>query len=236
MRSALITVNDSDFEEFPALEFVYDKSTAGFCEWPALSVEKRLERLAFRVSRMPRSLRAHLERIHYCFSHHLSEQLYAALIDLLIVLGKSGSRLSARMILGSRSRLTSGQFQALRPFLEQGGKAPETLPHSRFSLFSKGLQSCSLLVQVAEDTYEAEHDPLQLARDYVEYSQLDEAVRVLEQAILARPERVELHGELLSLYRSTRDWEGFKRTYQALVRLEANLSPEWAQLDDFLKV
>jgi hypothetical protein len=235
MRPDLITVNESDFEESPALNFVFDKSTAGFCEWPALSVEKRLERLAFRVSRMPRSLRAHLERIRYCFVHHLNEQLYAALIDLLIVLNQSGRRLSQRMIFGSRSRLTEGQFQVLRDFLKKEEDAFELLPPSRFSLFSKGGQSSAVLVQVVEEPRETAHDPLQLARDYIEFSQLDEAVRVLERAILVHPERFELHSELLSLYRSTRDRAGFKRMHQALVGLGANLPPEWVQLDDFFK-
>jgi hypothetical protein len=236
MRPDLITIYESDFEEPPVLKFVFDKSTAGFSEWSALSVEKRLESLVFRVSRMPRSLRAHLERIHYCFGNHLNEQLYAALIDLLIVLNQSGRRLSERMIFGARSRLTAGQFQMLRGFLNKEGNPLELLPHSRFSLFSKGSQSNALLVQMVEEPREPAHDPLQLARDYVEFSQLDEAVRVLEQAILDHPERFELHSELLSLYRSTRDRAGFKRIHQALVRLGANLPPEWAQLDDFLKV
>lgn len=236
MRSVLITANDGDFDESPVLEFVYDESTAGFCEWPALSVEKRLERLAFRVSRMPRSLRAHVERIHYCFGHHLNEPLYAALIDLLIVLDPSGRRLSQRMIFGSRSRLTVSQFQMLRDFLKKEENALESLPHARFSLFSKGLQSNVMLVRMVEEPCETAHDPLQLARDYVEFSQLDEAARVLEQAILDHPERFELHSELLALYRSTRYRAGFKRTHQALVCLGAKLPPEWAQLGDFLKV
>jgi hypothetical protein len=232
----LITVNDGDYDEFPALDFIYDKSTAGFSEWPALSVERRLERLAFRVSRMPRSLRAHVERIHYCFVHHLNEQLYAALIDLLIVLNQAGRRLSERMIFGSRSRLTAGQFRVLRDFLKRGEGALESLPHARCSLFSRGLQADVVLVQMLEEPRETAHDPLHLARDYVEFSQLGEAVRVLEQAILDYPERFELHSELLSLYRSTRDRAGFERTHQALVRQGASLPPEWAQLGDILKV
>jgi len=236
MRSALITVSNHNFEESPVLEFVFDQFTAGFREWPDLSVDKRLERLAFRVSRAPKSLRAHLERIHYCFNNYMNEQLYAALIDLLIVLNKAGRELSRRMIFGSRSRLTESQFQTLRHFLKNEGAAIEALPCNRFSLFTKGLQSSSPLVQVVEEASEAEQDPLQLARDYIEFSQLDEAVRVLEQAILMRPEHAELHGELLSLYRSTRDRTGFKRVHGELNRLGASLPPEWAQLQDFLKV
>lgn len=232
----MITVSDHSFEESPVLEFIFDQFTAGFREWPELSADKRLERLAFRVSRAPKSLRAHVERIHYCFNHYMNEQLYAALIDLLIVLNNAGRELSKRMIFGSRSRLTESQFQTLRYFLKSDDAAIETLPRNRFSLFTKGLQSSLPLVQVVEEAGETELDPLQLARDYIEFSQLDEAARVLEQAILMRPEHAELHDELLSLYRSTRDRTGFKRTQDELNRLGASLPPEWAQLQDFLKV
>ncbi|MEC4750553.1 hypothetical protein [Methylomicrobium sp. Wu6] len=235
MRSALNTVSDRNIDEPSALEYVFDKFTAGFREWPESSVDKRLERLAFRVSRKPKSLRAHVERIHYCFSNYLNEQLYAALIDLLIVLNKAGRELSRRMIFGARSRLTESQFQALRQYLKnQVGE--ESLPCNRFSLFTRGLLSSSPLVHMVEDASETEYDPLQLARDYVEFSQLDEAARVLEQAVLTRPERAELHRELLSLYRSTRDRTGFKRVHEELTRLGASLPPEWAQLQDLLKV
>jgi hypothetical protein len=233
MRSALITQNDRDLEEPPAFEFVYDKSTAGFSEWPGLSVDKRLERLTFRVSRVPKSLQAHVERIHYCFNNFLNEPLYAALVDLLIVLDKSGRNLSKRMIFGARPRLTDSQFQALKLFLKNEGAAAESLPYNRFSLFTKGLQSRLPLVRAVEGIRETEHDPLQLARDYVEFSQLEEAVRVLEQAILVRPERAELHSELLSLYRSTRNRPGLERIRRELVRIGAVLPPEWAQLHDF---
>jgi hypothetical protein len=233
--SALITVNDRDIDESPAIDYYFDRYAAGFSEWPGLSADKRLERLVFRVSRTPQSLQAHLERIYFCFGSYLNEQLYAALIDLLIVLNRCGRELSCRMTFGSRARLTESQFQALSHFLNDERASIEGLPCSRFSLFTKGLQSYAMLVQVVESVREAEHDPLELAKNYIEFSQLDEAVRVLEQAILERPERTELHGELLSLYRSTSDRIGFKRIFDELTRFGASLPPEWAQLQDFLK-
>jgi hypothetical protein len=62
---------------------------------------------------------------------------------------------------------------------------------------------------------------------------IDNAIHILEQAILARPERMELHDVLLSLYRSTRDETGFNWTYEELSRKGLSLPPEWKQLDDF---
>ncbi len=197
----MITVNEHIFDELTALEIVFDKVTAGCCEWPEraeLSGDKPLEQLAFRVSRAPRSLCAHVERIHYCCSNFLDEQLLAV-IDVLIVLNKTGRELNRRMILGSRLCLTGSQFQALRYSQENQGDAAESLPCSRFSSFNKGLPSSLLRVQGVKEAPATEFDPLQLARDYVEFSPLDEAARVLEQAIMTHPKCPELHGELLSL-------------------------------------
>jgi hypothetical protein len=47
----------------------------------------------------------------------------------------------------------------------------DLLPDSRYSVFAKGLQSATALLQLNEDSREKEHDPLALARDCVEFSQ-----------------------------------------------------------------
>lgn len=231
----MITVNDPALEQAPAPEFVFDPFTSGFEEWPELSIDKRLERLVFRVARAPKSLRAHVQRIHYCFGHYMNEQLAGALIDLLIVLEQAGFELRRRMIFGARSRLTDSQFQTLRAALNDPRFAADSLPGNRFSLFLKGLGSSRALVEILPEESEVEHDALQLARDYIEYSQLDEAVQVLETALLKHPERIELHDELLALLRSTRDRAAFQRVYDELSRLDAQLPPAWAELQAVLK-
>ncbi|MGR8942456.1 MAG: type IV pilus assembly protein FimV, partial [Gammaproteobacteria bacterium] len=229
----LITCNDHDSDQ--VFEALFDRQSAGFYAGYDLPVERRLERLVYQVSRKPRSLAAHLERIYFCFRNYLNEPLFAALVDLQLVLNKRGRPLSERVIHGSRSRLTESQFQALDNYLKQEDARDESLPCSRYALFTRGIQSATVLVQMAEADNGAAIDPLQLARDFVEYSQLEDAHRVLEQAIMTQPERMELHDELLSLYRSTRNQTDFKRIYQALAENGVKLPDEWTQLHDFFK-
>ena len=216
-----------------ALGFFLDKDAVGFYEWHDWSAEKGLERLVFRLSKTPKYLQGHLERIYYCFQKQLDEQLYGALVDLLLVLNKSGDALSRRMIAGCKSRLTETQIQSLEKHLDSKHSGNPLLPFNRYSVFANGMLSTSAIVQIAGKD-DQEHDPLSVARDYIEVSQLDEAITILEQAIMEQPERLELHDELLSLYRSTRDKSKFSRMYGALSDKQIILPPEWEQLKAFL--
>jgi hypothetical protein len=232
----VITFNNQDLSSsFQVKRFFSDSNAAGFYEWHDWSAEKGLERLVFKVSKAPKNLQAHLERIYYCFQEHLDEQLFGALLDLLIVLNNTGLALAKRMIAGSKARLTEIQVATLTDLLETKDPKAKLLTDNRYSIYSKGLQSAQVLVQLSDNDIEQEQDPLILARDFVEFSQLDSAIQVLEKAILIHPERIELHEELLSLYRSTRNQASFNLTYQAFLLKKLILPIEWQQLDDFFR-
>jgi hypothetical protein len=115
--------------------FFLDEDAIGFYEWHDWTAEKGLERLVFRVSRNPKYLKGHLERIYYCFENQLDLQLFGALTDLVIVLGENGGTLCRRMINGSRSRLTQENYQALIAKIENNKKIIKPLsPKSRISI------------------------------------------------------------------------------------------------------
>lgn len=230
----MITLNNQDAREgLQAKGFFSDKNAAGFYEWHDWSPEKGLERLVFKVSQTPKYLQGHLERIYYCFQKQLDEQLFGALIDLLLVLKQDGKALGKRMVAGCKSRITDDQFQALNNYIDNRGAESRLMLLNRYSVFAKGLQSSADMLQLAEVSGGKGFDALKLARDYVEYSQLDSAISVLEQAILEQPERLELHAEILSLFRSTRNAAGFNRTYTELTQLNIDLPAEWGQLSAF---
>jgi hypothetical protein len=229
----MISCDDcDDSNTFTVKNFIINREAVGFYEWCNWSTEKGLERLVFQVSRKSNYLEAHMERIYYCFQHLLDEQLFGALVDFLAILNRNGLALSKRMIIGSKSMLTEAQLESLLSYLKDTAAGNDQLPTSCYSVFSKGLQSTTKLLQINENSDTEELDPLVLARDYIEFSQLDEAVLVLEQAILAQPDRVALHDKLLMLFRSTRDATGFNRVYEKLSRNNLSLPPEWKQLSD----
>lgn len=195
-----------------------------------------LEKLVFQISRKPKGLLAHTQRIYYCFHAQLNEQLFAAIVDFLIVLNKKGTAISRRIIMGTKSHLTAEQFFTLQDYLKNTEADVNSLEGNRYSLFTKGLIGTNDMVHPIEKKQDDEsHDPLAIARDHIEYSQLDDAKRVLETAVLDQPTRLDFQEELLALYRSTRDSSAFNAMFTQLIESGITLNDEWHTLNNYFK-
>lgn len=193
-----------------------------------------LEKLVFNLARKPKHLLTHVQRIYHCFEKSWSDQLFAAITDLLIVLNGRGKRISHRLVFGGMSRLNKDEFWVFKELLDGKIKVSE-LHGNQYSIFSKGLKGIGDLIQQTEQPAGSDYDPLELARDHIEYSQLEQAKRVLEEAILADPLRAELQLELLGLYQSTRDFKGFNLMLNQLQQSGVNAVKEWVGLNDYFK-
>lgn len=194
-----------------------------------------LEKLVFRVARKPKNLLSHLQRIYYCFNKGLQEQLFAAIVDFLVVLDRRGQAISWRVLSGAKSHLTDGQFLLIKDYLKNAQAEPMLLQGNEYSIFTRGMIGTNAMVSYVVGETLSEHDPLDIARDHIEYSQLEEAKRVLENAILKQPTRIELQHELLALYQSTRDSEGFNNMSSELKRMGFDIISEWGELDNLFK-
>jgi hypothetical protein len=199
-----------------------------------LQYDEELERLVFLVTKKPKCLANHMQRIYYCFHKNLTDQLFAAIVDFLIVLNQQGQEISWRVVLGAKSKLSSEQFQKLKGYLKDHNIDANLLLGNQYSVFSKGLVGINKMIQPIEQE-EQTNDPLIIALDHIQYSQLDEAKTVLEEAILAQPERQELRLELCNLYKSTGDSSRFHQMLARLTRLGIRLADDWNQLNNYFK-
>ena len=188
------------------------------------TVSVTYQQLVFKVRQRPKNLVFHLERIYFTYNNQLSDQLYAAIVDLLWVLDGKGEPLSQRMILAVSSVLSKQQSNQLDSYLKEKDKS--LLKANKFSLFSQGFIGFRQLLMQSEQV-ETLHDPLLVARDYIEYSQLDLAVEMLEVAILAEPKRIELQTELLHLYKMMKDHLSYSKLTEQLKGLNSVISQEW---------
>ena len=186
-----------------------------------------LTALALKVSRKPNDLLAHLRRIYFCYEHALSEPLYAALLDLLIVLDDKGHDLRRRLLAGCRSQLNDQQLLALNIVCH----GLQNIQGNQFSLFTKGLIGKSQLLKVGKPV-QAQQDALILAKDYIEYSQLEQAMSTLEQAMELEPDREDIQLLLLELYQSTRSVERFVNQFHALMQRGVSTIAAWQALAD----
>jgi hypothetical protein len=191
--------------------------------------EQTLKNLVFLIARTPRQLIAHIQRIYYCYSADLSEQLFAALVDFLVILDRRGARISRRMIKGARSKLSREQYMLLQAFMVNEMDVA-LLAGNQYSIFTRGLIGTQNLVRLIDASDEQTYDPLDLARDYIEYSQLTEAKDVLERAIISEPHRLELHQGLLELYKSTHDVSGLKKMVELFATLDIAMPDGWNEL------
>lgn len=191
-----------------------------------------LKSLVLLVTRNPKRLTTHIQRIYHCHQTNLQEQLFAALVDLLVVLNKRGKALSRRMIIGAKSKLSEEQYKMLQKSMIEDFDA--ALPEgNQYSVLTKGLIGSKNLVKLFETPDKQTHDPLDLAHDYIEYSQLDEAKDIMEKAIIAQPQRLELHQCLLELYKSTHDTSRFIKMFNIVDDLDVTIANDWRELQSF---
>lgn len=189
-----------------------------------------LDALVFKVRRKPKDLKAHLRRIYFCYQKRLPAQLYAALLDFVIILQGKGKAICRRMILGSRSQLEHQQIAALNKSMDD----EDYRQGNRFSLFTSGLLGKCELVEYRQQS-EENHDFLVLANDFIEYSQLEQAMDVLENGIVVSPDRQDLQEALLELYHSTRNRTRFESFYKICVAANVPLVNEWRATANFFE-
>lgn len=233
----LIVCHDEDKNgPLPERHFFYLQDTNTLNSSELLAYVDILEKLVFRIARKPKHLISHLQRIYFCFHKDLNEQLFAAIVDFLVILNRHGQAISWRMLAGIKPGLSNEQFILIKEYLKDEQASPFLLAGNRYCILTRGIVGTNALVrQVVADQAKPDHDPLEIARDHIEYSQLEEAKQVLENALLKHPARVELQHELLALYKSTRDSEGFYTMLNELNRSDFDIIAEWDQLNNFFK-
>jgi len=194
------------------------------------TAESLYQQITFKVLRKPNKLFTHIQRIFLTYSLGMQEQLYAALVDLLWVLNGKGTALSKRMLEGTRSVLTKSQVNVLEGYIQQADRA--LLPANQFSICTSGsIDTRELLFTKNEN--KQQYDALKLARDFIEFSQLEEALETLEQAILKTPERQDVLKELLDLLKITKNYQAFTKIRDIFIQRELGLSAEWQELADY---
>ncbi|NOR81756.1 MAG: hypothetical protein GQ529_13140 [Methyloprofundus sp.] len=182
------------------------------------------------ILRTPKDLLIHLQRITLCYEQKDEDQLYAAIVDFFVVLQGAGLSIRQRVVDGSRNHLSPLLRQRLKNYLSNY----HLIQGNIYSVLTSGLESnVELVVSQTEDKGELDHDPLKIARDFIEYSQLGEAKKMLETSILASPDYIELHEDLLELYKSTNDIDAFHEMKVALIEINHPMQTQWDALNSY---
>ncbi len=190
------------------------------------------QQVLFRIAAHPNDLTRHVQRIVLSYKNAWSHRYYAALSDLLWVLNGKGKALAWRLFNGGRALLNDTQKQQIESYLQSNdNQAVKASPDTLLINDLIGV-SCWMTQSIASATIS---DPLTIAQGFIEYSQIDEAILTLEQAIRDDPECQELQTELLVLYKATRARERCFNFYQQQLSQGTSLSSEWQDCLQFLQ-
>jgi hypothetical protein len=125
--------------------------------------------------------------------------------------------------------------RSLQQALLPGVGATDALPLAAGSVLSKGVTGTTNLVQRLGIVSSHGLDPLDEARNCLEYGQVDKAQCLLEAATLQAPEREALHRELLDIYRHTRDSDALVAMRRHIGALSVPVEDAWRETKRYLQ-
>ncbi len=186
--------------------------------------------LVHAVAGSPGDLRTHVQRIHLHLSNGERAETYGAMVDLFIVLRDKGQDLRERMLNLTAPILDDEQVHVLTAGIKGTLLATDRIPVAVSSVLTKWIGGTRLLVERNNNQNGKSQDPMIEVMEYLEYSQVDEAQQVLEAAVLTNPWRIDLHRELLEIYRHQEDHEFFFIMRERLQDIHNPVRGEWESL------
>jgi hypothetical protein len=166
--------------------------------------------LAHRSAQEPRNLLHHVRRIYLHIALKEPKELYGALLDLYLALGDKGERLRLRLFAKAKPLLPQEQTELFTRHQESGLQTQQPLPPSQHSVlgnFMTGAKRLTTQQSVTGKPTEWAGDPLELAREELNFGDISVAQQILEEAVMQSPQRLGLHYGLLEIYKHTHSLE-----------------------------
>jgi len=202
-----------------SLDLLVDKSAQQVCDF-----------LAHHIARKPQDLVVHVQRIKLAAEHDLKPVLKGALLDLYIALGTRGYDLRQRMLKLASGVLSEESIQFLADGLEDGVGASHFIPDAGVSVLCKSIAGNIEFIRAGSVAGESLFDPLEQALANIEWSQLEAACEVLEEAIHAGNSSLEQQALLLDLYQKTDAQARFSVTYSNIEKSAMQDQAAWEVL------
>lgn len=168
--------------------------------------------LGHRILGKPADLRAHVRRILLLAKDGDGAALYSALLDLMISLGANGRALKQQMLRLAEPLLAPATMTFFREHLDHGVTPDDPqVRRARGALLRvPQVVGQPLVTRVGESSTQLV-SVMDQANSLLEYGQLEQAVELLENALLQDPDQESEAELLLGLYRLLREeprWHG----------------------------
>jgi hypothetical protein len=175
--------------------------------------------LAHISSREPGNLLNHVRRIYLHLALKQSDALYGAMLDLFLVLGDKGGRLRRHLLDKAGNLLSQEEHDLFLTFSKPGLRSDQPLPPSQHSVLGNFFGGELGFIEVHDNQDQSDNheiDPMESAREELNYGNTAGAQQILEEAILKFPDRLELHHSLLEIYKHTRSLDDFQNMKRRL--------------------
>ncbi|PIE40747.1 MAG: hypothetical protein CSA49_06900 [Gammaproteobacteria bacterium] len=199
---------------------------------PELLGEKSLTYINYELQRQPLKLENHVRKIGYC-REMKHPHLLAALADLFLVLGTHGNALKLRLLQRCRDSLLPEDYAMLN-------RCADTALDSTLSRLPDAClfkQSCQHVVDfdLHASNAENEADIELIVETFIENSQIDQAMDLLEDHLLNQPEHQPLTRTLIDLYIASSQISRGLNFVEKLSVSHGELSDHWVDAEALLK-
>lgn len=173
-----------------------------------------LNSFEYRLKNNPKDLSSHLQRIQFSASDKNRSELFAAICDLFIVLGKQGLPLRQRLFDTCSKALDQKQIALLKAHLTEKRLSAdnEALPDNCH--FKKTSLKVVEQTECANPETEGSEDILLIAESYIENSQFDTALEYMHEHLEQGSKNKALTLKLISLYKALNCADKFHSAYE----------------------
>ncbi|MEW8313402.1 MAG: hypothetical protein AB2669_19885 [Candidatus Thiodiazotropha endolucinida] len=188
--------------------------------------------LAHSVAREPFNLINHVRRVRLHLAYNDADASFGAMLDLHLVLGDKGISLRGSLLRQLKKILPQDRYDLFLKHYKPGLRPDQSLPASRHSVLGNFFAGNTILVKKETPRTTPslkQHNPLNLAREELNFGDVSKAQQILEEALIEAPKTPELHHELLELYSHTRSLEDLIRMQERLGNNIAIALEEWNQ-------
>jgi tetratricopeptide (TPR) repeat protein len=194
--------------------------------------------LAHISAQEPGNLLNHVRRIYLHLALKQSDPLYGAMLDLYLVLGHNGEPLRHHLLQKAGKLLSQERHDLFISHFNQGLHSTQPLPACQYSVLGNFFSGKMRLVteQKAEpEPANRQIDPLELAKEELNYGDISVAQQILEEALLQSPHMLELHYGLLEIYKHTRSLDALLAMKERLGEGAAIAQTAWNQMQRTLE-
>ncbi len=184
------------------------------------------------ITRFPLDLRAHIQRLFLVLDAGMATELLAgAMQDLFIALSEKGEDLRKQMLEVVKPSLATKDIAHFETWLLTGER--QNFEYKVGSVLDQGLpcnaQKLVVPVQVEEKTV-SYGNAIEEAQACLEYGQVEEAQKILEDELTRDINNIDVAQELLNIYQYIRDRNAFDTTTEKLLDAGVELSEGWKQV------